>query len=47
MSLKLKKENRFVDFLSNPKYNNFIYKTEATITIVNKSFEPESEIKQH
>jgi UDP-3-O-[3-hydroxymyristoyl] glucosamine N-acyltransferase len=32
-------------FLSNPKYNSFIYKTEATITIVNKTFEPESEIK--
>ena len=25
-------------FLSNPKYQNFIYSTEATITIVNKSF---------
>jgi UDP-3-O-[3-hydroxymyristoyl] glucosamine N-acyltransferase len=32
-------------FLSNPKYNNFIYSTEATITIVNKSFMPESELK--
>jgi UDP-3-O-[3-hydroxymyristoyl] glucosamine N-acyltransferase len=32
-------------FLSNPKYNNFIYTTEATITIVNKSFTPESELK--
>jgi UDP-3-O-[3-hydroxymyristoyl] glucosamine N-acyltransferase len=32
-------------FLSNPKYNNYIYSTQATITIVNKSFIPESEIK--
>jgi UDP-3-O-[3-hydroxymyristoyl] glucosamine N-acyltransferase len=31
-------------FLSNPKYNNFIYKTEATITIVNKSFIAESPV---
>lgn len=31
-------------FLSNPKYQNFIYTTQATITIVNKSFEPEEEI---
>lgn len=32
-------------FLSNPKYNNYIYTTEATITIVNKTFIPESELK--
>ncbi|PRZ19847.1 UDP-3-O-(3-hydroxymyristoyl)glucosamine N-acyltransferase [Flavobacterium granuli] len=32
-------------FLSNPKYNNYIYSTEATITIVNKAFVPESELK--
>ncbi|MEZ7499460.1 UDP-3-O-(3-hydroxymyristoyl)glucosamine N-acyltransferase [Flavobacterium sp. Arc3] len=32
-------------FLSNPKYNNYIYSTEATITIVNKSFTPESDLK--
>lgn len=32
-------------FLSNPKYTNFIYTTEATITIVNKSFVAESELK--
>lgn len=32
-------------FLSNPKYNNFIYTTEATITIVNRTFVPETEIK--
>ena len=31
-------------FLSNPKYQNYIYSTQATITIVNKSFEPEQEI---
>lgn len=31
-------------FLSNAKYNNYIYSTEATITIVNKSFEPEQDI---
>ncbi|WP_310556873.1 UDP-3-O-(3-hydroxymyristoyl)glucosamine N-acyltransferase [Flavobacterium sp.] len=31
-------------FLSNPKYNNFIYTTQASVTIVNKSFEVESEI---
>ncbi|HJS00008.1 MAG TPA: UDP-3-O-(3-hydroxymyristoyl)glucosamine N-acyltransferase [Flavobacterium sp.] len=32
-------------FLSNPKYNNYIYTTEATITIVNKTFIPESDLK--
>ena len=31
-------------FLSNPKYQNYIYSTQATITIVNKSFEPEQPI---
>lgn len=31
-------------FLANPKYQNFIYSTQATITIVNKNFEPEQEI---
>jgi UDP-3-O-[3-hydroxymyristoyl] glucosamine N-acyltransferase len=31
-------------FLSNPKYLNFIYSTEATITIVNRSFQPEQAI---
>lgn len=31
-------------FLSNPKYNSFIYTTEASITIVNKSFVPESPV---
>jgi len=32
-------------FLSNPKYSNYIYTTEATITIVNKTFIPESDLK--
>ncbi|MFL9829583.1 UDP-3-O-(3-hydroxymyristoyl)glucosamine N-acyltransferase [Flavobacterium sp. ST-87] len=32
-------------FLSNPKYNNYIYTTEATITIVNRNFIPESDLK--
>ncbi|WP_299104452.1 UDP-3-O-(3-hydroxymyristoyl)glucosamine N-acyltransferase [uncultured Tenacibaculum sp.] len=31
-------------FLSNPKYNQYIYDTNASIAIVNKSFEPEKEI---
>ena len=31
-------------FLSNPKYQNYIYTTLATITIVNKNFEPENPI---
>ena len=31
-------------FLSNPKYNNHIYTTKATITIVNDTFFPEGEI---
>ena len=31
-------------FLSNKKYNNYIYTTKATITIVNKTFIPEGKI---
>ena len=31
-------------FLANPKYKAYIYSTRASITIVNKTFEPESEI---
>lgn len=31
-------------FLANPKYQNFIYTTLASITIVNKTFEPEQDI---
>ena len=32
-------------FLANPKYQNFIYTTQATITIVNKTFQPEQNIE--
>ena len=32
-------------FLANPKYQNFIYTTQATITIVNKTFHPEQTIE--
>ena len=32
-------------FLANPKYQSYIYSTEATIAIVNKTFEPEQDIK--
>ena len=32
-------------FLSNPKYQNFIYTTQASVTIVNTTFVPESAIK--
>ncbi|WP_298535198.1 UDP-3-O-(3-hydroxymyristoyl)glucosamine N-acyltransferase [uncultured Algibacter sp.] len=32
-------------FLANPKYTPFIYNTEASITIVNKTFVPENQIK--
>jgi len=32
-------------FLSNPKYNKYLYETEATIVIVNQDFEPETEVK--
>ena len=32
-------------FLANPKYLPYIYTTEATITIVNNTFEPEAELK--
>lgn len=31
-------------FLANPKYINYIYETKATITIVNNTFVPESEL---
>ncbi|RTL09916.1 MAG: UDP-3-O-(3-hydroxymyristoyl)glucosamine N-acyltransferase [Flavobacteriaceae bacterium] len=31
-------------FLANPKYINHIYSTQATVTIVNNTFEPEQEI---
>jgi len=32
-------------FLSNPKYNKYLYETEATIVIVNQDFEPEAKVK--
>lgn len=32
-------------FLSNPKYTHFIYETQASIVIVNKTFEAEHEVK--
>ena len=31
-------------FLANPKYTNYIYSTQATVTIVNNTFDPEQEI---
>ena len=31
-------------FLANPKYINYIYSTQASVTIVNNTFEPEQEI---
>src|SRR4051812_14841053 len=31
-------------FLSNPKYEHYIYSTQASITIVNATFSPENEI---
>ncbi|AWI26531.1 UDP-3-O-(3-hydroxymyristoyl)glucosamine N-acyltransferase [Flavobacterium pallidum] len=31
-------------FLSNPKYNNYIYSTQASVTIVNASFTPDSPV---
>jgi UDP-3-O-[3-hydroxymyristoyl] glucosamine N-acyltransferase len=33
-----------ITFLANPKYLPYIYSTQASITIVNRNFEPESEI---
>ncbi len=38
-------ENGSLTFLSNPKYTEHIYTTNATIAIVNKDFSPEKEIK--
>jgi UDP-3-O-[3-hydroxymyristoyl] glucosamine N-acyltransferase len=32
-------------FLSNPKYNPYLYTTEASVTIVNKTFQPEKEVQ--
>ena len=36
-------ENGSLTFLSNPKYNPYLYTTKASIAIVNKSFVPEKE----
>lgn len=33
-----------LSFLSNPKYENFIYQTQASAVLVNKSFEPKKDI---
>lgn len=38
-------EKGSLTFLSNPKYNPYLYTTKASITIVNKSFVPEREIE--
>jgi UDP-3-O-[3-hydroxymyristoyl] glucosamine N-acyltransferase len=37
-------EKGSLTFLSNPKYNPFLYTTNASVIIVNKAFEPEKEI---
>ena len=34
-----------LSFLSNPKYNHYIYDTNASIVLVNKDFTPEKEVK--
>lgn len=34
-----------ISFLANPKYNNYIYSTNASVVIVNKTFKPEGSIK--
>ena len=34
-----------ISFLSNPKYTPYIYTTQSTIVLVNKSFTPEQEVK--
>ncbi len=38
-------ETGSLTFLSNPKYNSFLYTTKASIAIVNKDFIPETEIE--
>ncbi len=37
-------EKGSLTFLSNPKYNSYLYETNASIAIVNKSFVPEKEV---
>ncbi len=34
-----------ITFLANPKYENYLYQTEATIVLVNKGFVPERKVK--
>lgn len=34
-----------LSFLSNPKYNQYIYQSDASIILVNKEFQPEGDIK--
>lgn len=34
-----------MSFLSNPKYEHYIYETQASVVIVNKSFVPEKQVK--
>ncbi|MBO5873492.1 MAG: UDP-3-O-(3-hydroxymyristoyl)glucosamine N-acyltransferase, partial [Rikenellaceae bacterium] len=34
-----------ISFLSNPKYEKYVYDSGASIVIVNKSFQPEREVK--
>ena len=38
-------EKGSLTFLSNPKYNPYLYTTKASIAIVNKSFQPEKDIE--
>ena len=38
-------EKGSLSFLANPKYEHFIYTTEASIVIVNNSFVPSHEVK--
>jgi UDP-3-O-[3-hydroxymyristoyl] glucosamine N-acyltransferase len=35
-----------LSFLANPKYEDFIYSTKATIVIVNRSFEPQKPLAE-
>ena len=34
-----------ISFLSNPKYTSYIYETRSSIVLVNRTFEPEHEVK--
>ncbi|MFT5257194.1 MAG: UDP-3-O-[3-hydroxymyristoyl] glucosamine N-acyltransferase [Arenicella sp.] len=38
-------EKGSLTFLSNPKYNSYLYTTNASVAIVNRSFVPEKEVK--